>query len=335
MKTMDFSAFVNILYNYRKPSDDGKNPGHAEFIKIIFDALIPVDVYERGDLKENPIYGYSKRMLEYIFTGDRHIDPNIAAPIKRVMDLPTFEEYFEDFSEDALISLSGDINAYGFDTTSTDVVKSAGSIMAQLVEHIADGKPEAVTVIDYKAREKGKRHIKDIVPTTLEYRDGKFDVKGEIITVDMSKYSEEETDQTLRYVQALYEAYESRLKRKIDASNIDTMPEEMRENYTDQNRAFYYADSIRHNIEEMFYEGENEFQKLKDNQWMFIRRTFKKPYDDGFERMEAVLDRAMESDLSSSVLANIRNLIDNLMKEGICQIMVNDGQIISWVKPRD
>ena len=204
----------------------------------------------------------------------------------------------------------------------------------QLVEHIADGLPEAVTQIDYKAREKGKRHVKDIVPTTLEYRDGRFDIKGEVITIDMSKYSDEEMDQTLRYVQALYEAYESRLKRKIDASNVDTMPEEMQENFTEQNRAFYYADSIRHNIEEMFYEGEEEFKKIKDNEWMFIRRTYRKPYDDGFERLEAVLDRAMETDLNSSVLANIRNLIDNLMKEGICQIMVNDGKIISWVTPR-
>ena len=67
----------------------------------------------------------------------------------------------------------------------------------------------------------------------------------------------------------------------------------MRENYTEQNRAFYYADSIRHNIEEMFYEGEDEFRKLKDNEWMFIRRTYRRPYDDGFERLEAVLDRAM------------------------------------------
>ncbi|MBO6214335.1 MAG: hypothetical protein J6N76_02225 [Lachnospiraceae bacterium] len=334
MEVMDFSAFVNILFKYRKPYDDGRYPGHAEFIKILFDALIPDDVYERGDLKENPIYGYKKRMLEYIFTGERHIDPEKAAPVKRVMDMPTFEEYFEDFSEDGLISLSGDINRYGFETTSTDVVKSCASIMMQLVEHIADGLPEAVTQIDYKAREKGKRHVKDIVPTTLEYRDGRFDIKGEVITIDMSKYSDEEMDQTLRYVQALYEAYESRLKRKIDASNVDTMPEEMQENFTEQNRAFYYADSIRHNIEEMFYEGEEEFKKIKDNEWMFIRRTYRKPYDDGFERLEAVLDRAMETDLNSSVLANIRNLIDNLMKEGICQIMVNDGKIISWVTPR-
>ena len=335
LKRMDFSAFVNILFGCRKPYDDGRYPGQAEFIKILFDALIPDDVYEQGILKENPIYSYKKRMLEYIFTGDRHIDPNIAATIKRVMDLPTFEGYFDDFSEDGLVSLSGDINEYGFDTTSTDVIKAAGSIMAQLIEHIADGKPEDVVVLDYKAREKGRRHVKDIVPTTLEYRDGKFDIKGELITVDMSKYSEEEADQTLRYVQALYEAYESRLKRKIDASNVDTMPEEMQENFTEQNRAFYYADSIRHNIEEMFYEGEDEFNKIKDNEWMFIRRTYRRPYDDGFERLEAVLDRAMETDLNSSVLANIRNLIDNLMKEGICQIMVNDGKIISWVKPRE
>lgn len=91
LKRVDFSAFVNILFGYRKPYDDGRYPGQAEFIKVLFDALIPDDVYEQGILKENPIYSYKKRMLEYIFTGDRHIDPNIAATIKRVMDLPAFE----------------------------------------------------------------------------------------------------------------------------------------------------------------------------------------------------------------------------------------------------
>lgn len=331
METMDFSAFMNVLFNYRKPKPDGKMPVRAEFIEIITDALIPEKAIEDGDISGNPVRGYQDRMLQYIFKGERHIDPEVAVPIRGVMDLPTFESYFDGFSYDALVGLSSDINRYGFHTTPNNVVHACASIMAQLIEHIADGKAEAVTEIDYEAREGGKRHISDIVPASIEYRDGHFNINGEVITVDMRDRDEEMVNTTLRYVEALYEAYESKLKRKIDASNVDTMPQRLQENYKEQNRAFFYADSIRHTIDELYYEGEEEFRKLKADEKTFINSTYWKPYPDGFERLDAVLNRAMEANLSSSVLANIRNLINNLAKEGICQILVNDGDIEFWV----
>ena len=327
---MDFSAFMQMLKHYKREGDDGKDPGVAEFIRIITDALIPDDVIESGAAKRNPMYGYSDRMLEYIFKGEERGSASKAAAISRVMDIELFQEYFDDLGFDAQDNISGELSEFGFYVAPVDVGRACGSIMAQLMEHISKGLPEAVAKLDYKARASGQM-VKDVPPATIELRDNQLHINGESITVDMSGFSEQEADGAMRYVQALYEAYESKLKRKIGADDIDSLPERLRENYIEQNRAFYYADAVQHNVRELFDDGEEEFSKLKEDELSYIRNTYWRPHDDGFERLVAVLDRAMEADLSSSSLANIRNLINNLAKMGICHILVNEGEIKSWV----
>lgn len=331
MKIMNLSAFVNLLYGYRKEKKFKGRIGHARFIKILVDALIPQDAIDSGRVQENLLETYYEdRMLQYIFNGEKPMGADVAAAIRVVMDDLTFEEYFEDFSETALEKLSRDLAEFGFEVHPYQVPKACSNIFIQLIEHIAEEQPEAVAQLDYVARGKGKL-LKDIPPASIEYRDGHFHISDEVVTVDMSKYSDEEVDYTLRYVQALYEAYEDKLKRKITADNIGTMPQRLQENYREQNRAYYYADSVRHNIREAFDDDEEEFNKLKEDEFSFIRRTYWRPYDDAFERLEAVLDRATEANLSASVLAGMRNLINNLAKMGICQILVNEGVIKSWV----
>lgn len=334
-KDLDLSAFLNVLFHYRRPRNDGKLPARAEFVEDIIGALIPNDAIEKGEINGNPLNEYSDRQLQYIFSvnDDKHLSADKAAQICRVMDPPAFETYFSHLSYDRLVGLSDDINAYGFDTTPDDVVRACSNIMTQLMEHIAAGKPEAVTQIDANARDNGKRSLKDILPSTISFRDGRFDINGEILTVDMDRFPDTDAKESaMRYVEALYEAYASALgKDRIGAEDIAGLPLRFQRNYQLQNRAFFYADSVQHAVRDIFDHGEEEFSKLKEDELIFIDNTYWKKYDNGFERLVAVLDRAVESDLSSSVLANIRNLINNLAKMGICQILVNEGEIKSWV----
>lgn len=332
MKKMDFSAFVSLLYGYRKHKKQFKKRiGHAEFVKIITDAAISQDKLDESDLTKNPIYAYEDRMLQYIFNGEKQISSEIAASMRLVMDDETFEEYFEDFSMSALESLSHDLVGYGFEVQPYLVPKACANILIQLIEHIAEEKPEEVTKLDFVARGQGRR-LKDIPPTSISFEDDHLHIDGEVITVDMGQFNEEDADTAMRYVQALYEAYASALGREhIGAEDISSLPPRLKHNYKQQNRAFFYADAIQHKMRDLFDDGEEEFTKLMDDELTFIDNTYWKKYNNGFERLVAVLDRAMETDLSASCLANIRNLINNLAKMGICQILVNDGVIESWV----
>lgn len=332
MKKMDFSAFVKMLYGYRKQKKKYKKRiGHAEFIKIITDAAISQDKLEAENISENPIYSYEDRMLQYIFNGEKSISSDIAAPMRRVMDDVTFTEYFEDFSMTALEALSHDLAEYGFEVQPYQVPQACGNILIQLIEHIAEELPEDVTKLDYVARGQGRR-VKDIPPTSISLEGDHLHIAGETITVDMRKLTDREADEAMHYVQALYEAYASALGRDhIGSEDIDSLPQRIRKNYKQQNEAFFYAEAVQHKVRELFDDGEEEFSKLKKDELTFIDNTYWKKYDNGFERLVAVLDRAMETDLSASCLANIRNLINNLAKMGICHIMVEDGDIKSWV----
>ena len=328
---MDLSAFLNVMFGFRKNYDGGRKPGRAEFIRILTDALIPDENEKTGKTQVNPMYQYGTRMLQEIFNGKKSVKQEYAAQLRLVMDQEQFETYFDDFSHDALVSLALKLGEYGFDATPDNVDKVCASIFIQLIEHIADGKPEVVSKVDFKAREAGRR-LKDIPPASVEYRDGRIHIGGETLTVNMKEFSEEEADDALQYVKALYEAYASALGREsVSSKDVDTLPERFKRNLAQQKRAFYYADAIQHSVRDQFDDGEDEFNKLVDDEKTFIDNTYWKKYDNGFDRLVAVLDRAMEANLSASVLANIRNLINNLAKMGICQILVNEGEITSWV----
>ncbi len=95
--------------------------------------------------------------------------------------------------------------------------------------------------------------------------------------------------------------------------------------------AYYSTVSIERSVRDIFDEGEDEFVKLKDDAWHGINTTYWKDYDDGYARLNAVLEKITSTTLDSSVLSQMRNLIGNLEKKGICHILVNDGVIESWV----
>lgn len=60
--------------------------------------------------------------------------------------------------------------------------------------------------------------------------------------------------------------------------------------------------------------------------------TYRKRYDTGYDRLIAVLEKITNTRLDLSTLVQIRNLIGNMERKGICHILVNDGTIESWVR---
>ena len=60
--------------------------------------------------------------------------------------------------------------------------------------------------------------------------------------------------------------------------------------------------------------------------------TYRKRYDSGYDRLIAVLEKITNTRLDLSTLVQIRNLIGNMERKGICHILVNDGTIESWVR---
>lgn len=322
---MNFSEFVNVLFHY-KP----KRMAKAEFVRNITDAYFSEKENDKGVKQQNPVYDYKDRMLQYIFNGEKHISQDVAQVLAGGVDREQFEGYFDEYSYDALENICSELGKYGFDAAPDNVAKVCSSILDQIICHIAAGESEDVTKIDYVKRESGRR-IKDVPLATVELRGDKLYIGGETITLDPLLLDEKETDTSLRYIQAFYEACESALHCKVDESTIHTLSPRYQAIYKDTNDAFFLADAIDHRVRETFDDGAEEFEKLKQDEWNGISVTYWNTYANGFDRLLAVLNQAVCVNLTDSCLIQIRNLINTLARKGICHILVNDGVIESWV----
>ena len=140
------------------------------------------------------------------------------------------------------------------------------------------------------------------------------------------------TTRELPYINALCEVYAQKINEAVTPDSLNSLPTSLKRNLADQRKAYYSAEGIQRSVRDVFADGEQQFQNLKDDAYEGISPTF---YDDrhstGFERLQAVLEKITNTTLSKSAFINIAGLIGNLEKKGICHILVNDERIKSWV----
>ena len=73
----------------------------------------------------------------------------------------------------------------------------------------------------------------------------------------------------------LYEVFAEKLKReRFTNADIPLLSKGMQANYCEQRAAYYSALSIEHSVRDVFDDGENEFQKLKEDAWHGINTIY-------------------------------------------------------------
>ena len=321
---MDFSEFVQFLHhNYEKRANAG------EFVKILTDAILDDEALEKDS--PNPLYELGKSTLEAYYSGRLLISRKKAAALAPRIDEAKFSDFVNDYSIDALDNMRDKLAEFGFDVVTTEVGQALANIFAQIIRRRSEGLPDKVTTLNYKRMATG-RALKNIAPASIERRGDQLQITGEFITIHQMHIPEIIGSHELDYIRALYETYAQKLKREtFTEEDVPLLPKNYAANYREQRMAYYSAISIERSIRDVFEDGEEEFQRLKNDAWHGINTTYWKEYEDGYARLNAVLEKITSTTLDSSVLCQIRNLIGNLEKKGICHILVNDGVIESWV----
>ncbi len=100
----------------------------------------------------------------------------------------------------------------------------------------------------------------------------------------------------------------------------------------DRQRTFYYkAETILEASKDMLKLKESEcFDKAKGEIFDYIIQTCDSPYDNGFSRLSAVIQRAGGTTLSKAIDDMLLNWMGPGEKQGVCHMLVNDKQI-RWV----
>lgn len=140
------------------------------------------------------------------------------------------------------------------------------------------------------------------------------------------------TNNKMPYMKALYEVYSEKLDKKITKNNLKELPKSLSENLKNQKEAFYNATSVGRAVSEVFCDGVEQFELLKEEAYEGIEPTYHNDnYKTGYDRLLGVLEKITNTTLDKSNLMTIRGLIGNSEKKGICHILVNDKKLNSWV----
>ena len=306
---LTFSQMAQTLHKYRS----SKGEDTATCVKVLIDALLDETAVDLEQDEINPMYSKSKATLQAIYNGRRSISRTDAGIINTRVDEAHFADFIsESLSFDALQQLSFDMHQYGFDASVDSVAGVCANIMVQLINRIAEGREADVQTLTIEKKENGKR-IKNVAPATIERKGDKLRICGEEIIICKELILDDDERKGLRCFQAVCDAYADALKiGHITEADIPELPREYQDDFADQRECYFSAESIQHSIRDTFDDGADEFDILKKDAWQGINMTYRKKYDNGYDRLIAVLEKITSTTLDLSALSQIRNLIGNM-----------------------
>lgn len=355
---MEFKDFVQILHPII-----GGSSSQSTFVKTLFDVIITEDGQSALDEQSEVTY-------RSYFNGKTGIS-RIAKKISPYIETENFVSYIHEFSDETVSSLCDSFREYLPEIDSFNAGKQLADLFLSILKAAAgakrkspvSAKTDTESVSDHdELKEKvltSGKVLADIWGRTVEgvlrqqkedelplspITPTRYDSNSRIIylgtdeivlPMQLVPQSAIETHE-LPYINALCEVYAEKISQEVTPDSIDTLPPMYKRHFAEQRKAYYSAESVHRSVREVFTDGEQQFNALKDDAYDGIEPTyFDDNYATGYDRLRAVLEKITSTTLTKSALVNIIGLISNLEKKGICHMLVNDERIRSWVVIND
>lgn len=329
---MFFHEIANELKTFLAPTDRGGN----FVVQLIDDTLRdPMTAEEEkmaSDDKFNPLAsGMSLNMQDQIYEGKKFISKARAGLICSRYDGSDFADEIDNLYD----ADKEHLQIFLFKKGISVEIEELGSAMQDIMRQIFHGLSKGIHDVDIELTiHEPKPSIKNLAENRIYFEDGKLVIDGEKIELpiqlDESKIYEFESG----YISALCNAYAEVLSRdEVTIDDIPDLPRKYQKNFYDQRKAYLSAESIQRSISEVYEDGDNQFDILKEDAFGGIKTTYYDDYDTGYRRLLEVLKKVSDIQLTKSKLMLIKNLIGNLERLGLVHILVNDETIKSWVDP--
>ncbi len=328
---MFFHEIAEELKTYMAPSERGG----IFVVQLVGDTLREpmTDEEEKMALddKFNPVAELSLNMQDQIYEGKKFISKTRAGFICSRYDGADFAEEIDNLYDADKDHLQTFLARRGI----TVEIDELGSAMQDIMSQIFHGLSKGIRDVDIQLTiHEPRPSIKNLAENRIYFEDGRLIIDGETIELpiqlDESQIYEFESD----YISALCNAYAEALSRdEVTVDDIPNLPRKYQANFYDQRKAYLSAESIQRSISEVYEDGENQFDILKEDAFFGIKTTYYDDYDTGYRRLLEVLKKVSDIQLTKSKLMLIKNLIGNLERLGIVHILVNDETIKSWVDP--
>lgn len=142
---------------------------------------------------------------------------------------------------------------------------------------------------------------------------------------------EVETEDEMLYIGELYRAYSDEEGQEITCDNINEFWE-YQDDLSDRRIEYFAAESVRRGLEELYVENlDNQFNVLKQETLSGVKDTCRKSYDSGYQRLLAVMEKAVDIQVTNYILCDTPNWISNDIRKGVCHFLIKEGKLY-WVK---
>lgn len=144
-------------------------------------------------------------------------------------------------------------------------------------------------------------------------------------------------DEEAPYVDALLRVYaQNEKKPSITLEDLDTLTPFYTTHFRFQRDAFYSAESVRRAVRDIFSDGIDAFDELKQETYDGIQHLMLTPYKNGYERLTKVISFVSTPGFyTKSFLASAGNgLVGIKEKTGLLHILVNE-EGVDWVVDYD
>lgn len=160
----------------------------------------------------------------------------------------------------------------------------------------------------------------------IELRDRIDEIKPEAVDPPDEIQPEES-----KYILALLAAYGS-------AEGLSAFSEDQLEQYgyaddlAERRIDYFAAETIRRGVQELFNgKFSDQFDVLKKETYDGVKNTARRRFQDGYERMLAVMEQVVTVPVEQYLLSHTKYWIGNSIMCGVCHHLVNDDKL-RWVR---
>lgn len=329
---MYFHEIAGELKTYMDPTGRGGDFVIALVGDLLRDPMTEEEVKMDENDEFNPLASkMSLNMLDQILEGKKFISKARAGLICSRFDGEEFAEEIDNLYDADKEHLQTFLSLRNIDVDITEIGSAVQDVLNQIFHGLAKGIHDVDVVLTIH---EPKPSIKNLAGDRIFCEDGKLYIDGNVIELPIQLSDAQIYDFEAGYISALCDAYADALSRdSVTVDDVSTLPVKYQRNFYEQRKAYLSAESIQRSISEVYEDGENQFDILKEDAYEGVKTTYLDDYDNGYRRLLEVLKKISDVQLTKSKLSLIKNLIGNLERLGIVHILVNDKTITSWVDP--
>ncbi len=172
--------------------------------------------------------------------------------------------------------------------------------------------------------------IAQIIDEYLDTIYGNIRFGGRKLSMPLTILSDETIEPTeLTYITELLKAYSEELGVKIDTVESLREYDYYFKHFNRQRKDYYSVETIRRFVRDTLTDS-RQFDLLKEEIYNGIIDTHEQKYDNGYKRLVADLQQAVQTNTSKCLLDSKIHCIGNSERKGTCHILVNDNRL-RWV----